>query len=101
MNSQLTAILVLVIGVPLNVVVTTMLGWKLHKAPHLRVLRERFVVALAVLFVVALFGLIFLNNDTLPPPLDTEATKFVTRAFMLGLATIPALYWLWLYRPKR
>lgn len=97
MSPEVIAVLVLVIGVPLNVLVTVLL-WRTYRAhPTYRLLRERLVVEIAVLLVVVVFGLIFVNNDTLPPPLDTGATKIITRWIMLGVAIIPACYWLFLY----
>lgn len=93
--------LVILVGIPLNVGVAVLLLRKYRKAPHLRVLRERFVAELAVLLVVVVFGLIFANNDTLPPPLDTDATKLITRAAVLIIAIVPATYWLLLYRRSK
>lgn len=95
------AVATLVIGVPLNVLVTVRL-WSLSRAyPRIRVLRERALVALVVLLLVLVFGLIFLNNDFAVPPLDTTTTKFVTRGAVLTLAILPAVYWLYLYRHSR
>lgn len=92
------AVAVLVVGVPLNAYVTVRL-WRLsHAAPYVTVLRERTIVSFGVLGVVTLFGLIFVNNDLVPPPLSFDATKLFTRAAMLGLAIVPAAYWLRLYR---
>lgn len=97
MTPNVIALLVLLIGVPLNVAVTWIL-WRTYRAnPNIRVLRERLVVEIAVLILVVVFGFIFLNNDALPPPLDTDATRIITRLTVLGLAVVPALYWLWLW----
>lgn len=97
---SLLALIVLIIGVPLNLLVTGML-WQRHKvSPTNRVLRERFITAAVVLVLVVVFGLIFVNNDRLPPPLDTDVTKLITRLAFLGLAVIPAGYWLILYRAR-
>ena len=98
---NILAVLVLVVGVPLNVLVTVMLWRRSHAYPRIRVLRERLITEEAILVLIIVFGLIFLNNDTLPPPLDTDVTKIVTRLVLLGVAVIPALYWLWLYRRRR
>lgn len=100
---NILAILVLVIGLPLNVAVALLLYRRSRAFPNIRVLRERFIVELGVLILVVVFGLIFLNNDTLPPPLDTDITKIVTRAVLLIVAVFPACYWLVLYwrSPKR
>lgn len=94
---NLLAIAVLVIGVPLNFLVTTLLWRYSRDNPRIRVLRDRFIVALGVLVLTVVFSLIFLNNDTLPPPLDTDVTKLVTRTVVLGVAVIPACYWLYLF----
>jgi len=92
------ALAVLVIGIPLNVIVTVRL-WRLSRAnPELRVLRERAIVATAVLVVVVVFSAIFLNNDLVPPPLAFDQTKFLTRLAMLVVSVVPASYWLMLYR---
>jgi small neutral amino acid transporter SnatA (MarC family) len=92
--------LVLVIGAPLNLYVTFKL-WRLSRErPQLRVLRERALVAFAVLVVVVVFGLIFLNNDLDAPILTFDQTKLYTRAVMLFVAVGPASYWLYLYRVK-
>ena len=98
---NILAVLVLVVGVPLNALVTLMLWRRSQAYPWIRVLRERLIAETCVLVLTIVFGLIFLNNDTLPPPLDTDVTRIVTRAVLLGVAVIPALYWLWLYRRRR
>lgn len=99
--AHVLAVLVLFVGVPLNVLVTYMLWKRSQMAPDLKVLRERFIVATAVLVMVFVFGLIFLNNDHLPPFLTTDVTKVITRFVMLGIAVVPATYWLVLYRGDR
>ena len=92
------SLLVLFIGVPLNLYVTVYL-WRLSRsAPRVRVLRLSAVSSTVVLIVVAVYGLLFVNNDFVPPPLAFEDTKLVTRFAMLVLAIIPAAYWLNLYR---
>jgi hypothetical protein len=91
-------LLTLVIGVPLNVAATLLLLRKSREAPHLRVLRERFLVAVVTTVAVLLFGLIFVNNDQTVPPLDLETTKWITRLAMLGLAVIPAAGWILVWR---
>lgn len=95
--ANILALLVLLVGVPLNAVVTIMLLRRSRDAPTIKVLRERMVVSACVLLVVVVFGLIFLNNDTLPPPFDVGFTKIVTRLVMLIIAIVPAAYWLYLY----
>lgn len=92
------AVLVLVVGVPLNLYVTVRL-WRLARlAPHNRVVRDRAIVAAGVLAVVTVFGLIFLNNDLIPPILGPEITRYITRSLVLAVAVGPALYWIRLYR---
>ena len=91
------AVLVLVVGVPLNVYVTGHL-WRLSLvSPRIAVLRERAIVSTFVLVIVGTFGLVFVNNDLPTPALDFDTTKFFTRAAILTLATVPALYWLSIY----
>lgn len=97
MSAELLGLLTLVIGVPLNLLVVILLLTKTRQRPDLLVLRERFVTALLVLLLVAVFGLIFVNNDTIPPWFDTGATKIITRVTMLIVAVVPATFWLWLY----
>jgi hypothetical protein len=57
-------------------------------------------VALAVLVTIVVYGLIFLNNDLVPPPFSLDVTKYLTRIAMVVLALGPAAYWLWLYRGR-
>lgn len=96
--ASVLAVLVLVIGVPLNVYVTLRL-WRLSKvSPQLRVLRERAIVAACVLLIVVVFSAIFLNNDTVPPFFGLDVTKVITRAAVLVVAVVPAAYWLRIYR---
>lgn len=84
----------LVVGVPLNVYVTARLHRLSREAPDAKVLHERALVAAIVLVVVIVFGLIFVNNDQSIPFLTGEVTKLITRAAVLALAIIPAIYWL-------
>lgn len=95
---QLLGVLVLVVGVPLNLIVAVLLWRAVRARPSLRVLRERLVAEVAVLLTVIVFGLIFLNNDTTAPPLPVDLTKLITRSVMLFVAIVPALYWLRLFR---
>lgn len=90
-------LLTLVVGVPLNLVVTVLLWRRSVNAPDIKVLRERLVASCAVLLVVTVFGLIFVNNDQAIPPLDTDTTRLITRAAMLVVGLVPATYWLALY----
>ena len=99
--ANILAVAVLVIGVPLNLTVAVMLWRRYRAAPHIRVLRERLIAELAVLLVVVVFSFVFLNNDTFPPPFDTDFTKLVTRLTVLVMAVVPAVYWLTIYRIRR
>jgi hypothetical protein len=90
--------LTLLVGVPINVMAMVLLFKKWRLAPQLRVLRERFIVSVVSTVAVLFFALIFVNNDQLVPPLDVDTTKLITRSVMLGLAVIPALGWLFIYR---
>lgn len=95
---NVVALIVLAIGVPLNIAVTLLLYRAYRQRPNNRVLRERFVAELAVLVLIVVFVIVFLNNDSLIPLITTETTKLVTRLVMLAVAVIPASYWLYLYR---
>jgi hypothetical protein len=97
---SLLAVLVVVVGVPLNLYVTRKLWGLSRSKPEVRVLRERALVSAVVLLIVAVFGLIFLNNDTVPPILGLDVTKIVTRLAIVVLAFVPAAYWLILYRGR-
>lgn len=92
------AALTLLVGVPLNVFVTVRL-WRLSLAePRIRVLRERAIVATAVLVLVMIFAFVFLNNDFEVPIMSFSDTKYLTRIAMLLVSVVPASYWLVLYR---
>lgn len=96
--TSVLALITLLVGVPLNLYVTVKL-WRLSTAaPEIRVLRERAIVATAVLLVVLVFGLIFLNNDLVPPFVSFQDTKILTRLVMLTVALVPSSYWAYLYR---
>jgi len=89
---------VLVFGVLLNLWVAKILFIKMLDRPEIGLFRERFASAVLAIVIAIVFGLIFINNDTLPPPIDIITTKIITRLSLLGLVTFPALIWLWLYR---
>lgn len=93
--------LTLLVGVPLNVLASYLLFRQWRRAPHLRVLKERFIFAVAVTFLVALFAVVFVNNDQVPPPINLASTKILTRAAMLTVALVGAVGWLRLYRSFR
>lgn len=96
--STLLAVLVVVLAMPLNWYVTVRL-WQLSRsAPRIRVLRERAIVALTLSVLVSVFALVFVNNEIPVPPLDSEATKLVSRGALLVWSVIPPAYWLILYR---
>lgn len=87
----------LAVGVPLNARVAWRL-WSLARAtPSNVVLRDRAIVATAVLLFVIVFGLIFVNNDLATPVVSFSDTKLITRSVALIVAIVPASYWLWAY----
>lgn len=91
------AVLTLVVGVPLNLIVTIRL-WSLYTDDRANlVIRERAIAATIVLLLVIVFGLIFVNNDLIPPPISFVDTKLFTRLAMLTVAIVPASYWLLIY----
>lgn len=96
--ASVLAVLVLVIGVPLNLYVTVKLLRLSRVSPQLRVLRERAIVAVCVLLVVVVFSLVFWSNDSTPPVLPLDVTKIITRGAVLVVSTVPAVYWLRIYR---
>lgn len=93
------AVLTLVIGVPLSAYAVARL-WHVSFSQRNPVVRERAITETIVLFTAIVFGIIFLFNDKilLIPFLDSEGTKISTRAAVLVLSVVPALYWLFLYR---
>lgn len=94
------AFLVVFLTVPLYWYITYRL-WRLSRAnPDVRVLRERAITSAGLAVIVTVFGLIFLNNGMDTPILDQAATRIITRSATLAL-TLPAAYWLWLYRGGR
>lgn len=97
-TTAVLAWLTLLVGVPLNALAAALLLKQWRAAPHLRVLRERFVVAVAVTFLVLFFGIIFVNNDQTIPPVSVDATKLITRTAMLAVALVVGVGWLWVYR---
>lgn len=99
--TSVLAWLTVLVAVPLNAVAALLLLKKSREAPHLRVLRERFIVAVVTTLVVAFFGAIFINNDQTIPPLSLDATKWITRLAMLTLALVSAGGWLWIYFSSR
>lgn len=93
--------LVLAIGVPLNLYVVLLLRRRARARRDLGVLGERYLTALCLGVGVLVFGLIFVNNDQLVPPLSVEVTKIITRSIFFVLAVVPAVAWLWLHRSTR
>lgn len=85
---------VILVALPLSWLVAALL-WNLSRGrPELRVLRAHAVAALALAIIVTVFTAIFTNNALIPPPLDFEATKFITRGTVLIVSTASSLYWL-------
>lgn len=102
MTTELLGQVVLYVGSPLCLLVAIIMWRNSLSAPRVRVLRHDAVSATVVFIVVITFGLIFVNNDTLPPPLSVVITKWVTRWAMTLLAFVPAVGLLWLlYRSAR
>lgn len=93
------AVLVLAVGVPLNWYVLRILRTLYRERPN-PVLRERTITERLIIVTAVVFGVIFLFNDGfLPIPfLNSDLSKIVTRSIILALVTIPATYWLRLYR---
>lgn len=91
------AYLVILVAVPINWYAVWKIARLYRKAPHLGVLRDRLIVAVALAIIVTVFGIVFLNNELTNPVLSTNQTRLLTRTAVLGL-TLPPLYWLWKYR---
>lgn len=101
MNANTIGLLTLLIGVPLNLAVVLILREKARQDPGARLLRKDLIAFAVILVHVLVFGVIFVNNDQIPPWLDTAATKIITRLGELALATVPAAIFLWIYlRPR-
>jgi hypothetical protein len=93
--SDLLTIAVIFVALPLSWLVAALL-WNLSRgAPRLHVLRAHAVAALALAIIVTVFAGVFVNNSLIPPPLNGEATKIITRGAILVVSTAAALYWLW------
>jgi amino acid transporter len=88
---------VVLVAVPLNLVSVLILVLGTRQNPKNRVLRHDAITAVVVLLQVIVFGLIFVNNDTVPPPLPTEWTKLITRLTLAVLAYVPALLFIGWY----
>lgn len=96
---DLLGILVGAAAVPTLWVVVLLLRRRAKARPFNKILRQNYIWALVTAVFVSVFALIFLNNDADIPPLDTRATRVITRFFLL-LAIIPAGYWLHLSYPN-
>lgn len=94
----LLAVLVAVFAGPLNWYVAGHLILLSRREPDLRVLRERAIIAVALAIITTVFAVVFLNNELTVRFLDADTTKVVTRTAVLVGSSIPALYWLWIYR---
>jgi hypothetical protein len=94
------AALVIFVTVPLNWMVVTRQWRLLRRHPDNRVLRERFLLAVVLTAVISVFAIVFVNNNLAQPILSPVQTMIVTRTAMLALS-LPALYWLSLYRGRR
>jgi hypothetical protein len=96
--ASVLAAVVILVAVPLNWYGVWQLWQLVRDEPEIIVLRERAFIGTALALNVTIFGLIFLNNGMAEPLLDLKATQVITRLTLLVLSTIPALYWLWLFR---
>lgn len=93
----LLAWLVILLAVPLNWLVVFRLWRLLIKRPDNRVLQERFVGGAMLAVVITIFAGIFINNGLEKPLLIVVETQVITRLTLLTLS-IPAIYWLILYK---
>jgi hypothetical protein len=93
--SDLLTVAVIFVALPLSWLVAVLL-WNLSRGnPKLYVLRAHAVAALAIAIIVTVFTIVFVNNNlAVPPPLDLDATKIITRGTILVVSTVSALYWL-------
>lgn len=86
------------IAVPIAWAVAIMLFRVSRSQPDNGVLRERFFGQVMLVAVVSIFAIVFINNGMEEPrPMGLTQTQIVTRLAILSL-TLPALYWLVLYR---
>lgn len=94
---QIEAWLVIFVAAPVMWLVVLRLGRALRRQPDNGALR---VTVLAIAWMAGLltvFGLVFINNDIIPPPIGVAGTQVITRTYALT-ALLIGLYFLWLYR---
>ena len=94
---SILAFAVIFVAAPLQWAVLFQLWRRVRRYPEVQTLRERTLVALGLASITTVFALVFLNNGMEVPILDPFATMVLTRAAILALS-IPAIWWLWLYR---
>lgn len=99
--AEFLGVLPLVIGVPLNLVVTVLLLRSALERPRLWMLFERFVSAVFVLVLTVSFAIVFRSNDLDVPFLDPEVARIWTRAAVDAVSIVPALFLLWLNYRRR
>lgn len=86
---------VLLIALPLNWLVALLLLSLSRRHADLSVLRAHAIAALAWALLVTVFSAVFANNSVFATPLlSFEQTQIITRASLLILSTVGALYWL-------
>lgn len=89
------------IAVPIAWTVAIMLFRVSRSQPDNGVLRERFFGQVMLASVVSIFAIVFINNGMEEPrPMGLPQTQVITRLAILSL-TIPAIYWIWLYRNQK
>lgn len=94
------AFLVVVLAIPLSWGVAVWLWHLTRSSPELKVLRANAIAALSLAIIVSAFAGIFVNNSLIPPPIDFETTKLITRGTLLVCSVVSAVYWIRLYRGK-
>lgn len=93
MTPEFIGQLVLYVCTPFCLAVLVLMALTYRNDPNV-VLRQNLQVMTIITLGVALFGLIFVNNDQPIPPLDVLTTKYITRYYWLAIGIIPALTWL-------
>jgi hypothetical protein len=92
------ALLVIFVAMPLDWYVTFIL-WRLtHTDPKGRTLRAVTAFSFCIALTITVLAVIFINNGMDEPVLSTYETMVITRATLLVLSVVPAVYWLRWYR---
>ena len=88
--------IIIIVLVPVNWLATALL-WRLSRAhPEIATLRERMIASVVLSIVLTIFALVIVNL-AVGGPLDA-AGALTVRRLLVVILTLPALYWLWLYR---